>query len=88
MTNPGTTRVNIVVSNAPMAVRFRKLRTVSGALSGYISITMLPDSVSRVTHLPAIVLTSALSNGSPTAAVGVGLGRELAFTGSFSGVGD
>src|SRR5580765_3203938 len=87
MTKPGTTRLNVVVSNAPVAVRLRKLRTDSGALSGYISISISPASVSILTHLDASVLTSALSNGSGAAGGGAA-GRALALGGSGDGVGD
>src|SRR5258706_3970013 len=85
MTNPGTTRLNVVVSKAPIAIRLRKLRTDSGALSGYISISISPASVSSLTHFDARVLTSALSNGSEPVC-GVGVGRAFVFAGS--GVGD
>ena len=64
MTKPGTTRVKVVVSRAPVALRFRKFRTDSGALSGKNSSSISPASVSRVTHFDASVFISALSNGS------------------------
>src|SRR5215203_1408248 len=83
MTKPGTTRVNAVVSNRPVAVRFRKFLTDSGACSGNISISITPASVSKVTHCAAIVFMSALSKGSALAAVGFGVGRALVLTGSF-----
>src|SRR5437868_13409531 len=62
-------------------MRLRKFRTDSGALSGYISRTIWPASVSSVTHFEAMVLTSALSKGSIAGGSGVGVGRVLAFMG-------
>ncbi len=50
ITKSGTTRENVVVSNAPRAVKLRKFLTVSGADSGNISSSILPDSVSIRTH--------------------------------------
>src|ERR1051325_3187477 len=49
-----------------MATRLRKLRTVSGAVSGNISISISPASVSSLTHCAAIFSTVAPSNGSRT----------------------
>jgi hypothetical protein len=66
---------------------FKKFLTDSGACSGYISSSIEPASVSRVTHFEAIVLTSAESNGSIFAA-GVGEGLALAFPTSFAGDGE
>ena len=86
MTNPGTTRVKLVVSSSPVAAMFKKFLTDYGACSGYISISIKPASVSSVTHFDAIVLTSAESNGSAFAA-GVGEGLALAFPASFAGEG-
>jgi len=81
MTKPGTTRLKLVPSKSPVAVRFKKLRTDSGACSGYNSSSIKPDSVSSETHCVAIVFTSALSNGSAGGALGVGVGRALTFGG-------
>src|SRR5687768_13311134 len=80
MTKFGTTRLKVVVSNIPVAARFKKLRTDSGACSGKNSISIAPASVSNETHCDAIVFTSALSNGS-VFTVG-GIGREFVFAGS------
>src|SRR5436189_5607197 len=80
-------RENVVVSNDPVAARFRKLRTDSGALAGSISITMAPCSVSKVTHWPVISSTAAPSNGSGFVC-GHAVGRALAFfSASLFGVG-
>src|ERR1051325_5048537 len=49
-----------------MDTRLRKLRTVSGAVSGNISISISPASVSSLTHCAAIFSTVAPSNGSRT----------------------
>jgi hypothetical protein len=61
MTKFLTTRLKAVVSNAPVAVRFRKLRTVSGAPSGSILISIVPISVSSLTHCAANCSTVAVS---------------------------
>ena len=76
-----TTRLKVVVSKAPVAARLRKLRTVSGADSGSISISMTPASVSSVTHCAAIFSIVAPSKGS-AAFASASAGRSLLFFGT------
>src|SRR6185503_7319337 len=68
ITKPFTTRLNVVVSSAPVALRLRKFLTASGATSGINAISIAPSSVSSVTHWLAIFSTVAPSNGSAVAA--------------------
>src|SRR5581483_2395672 len=77
-TNPGTVRLNVVESSAPAAARFKKLRTVSGAFPGNISITIAPCSVWSDTHWPDIFSIEAPSYGSDLVCA-VSVGRALAF---------
>src|SRR6266850_6800476 len=78
MTKSLTTRLNVVVSRAPVAARLRKLRAFSGAESASISISIAPASVSSVTHCPTIFSTDAPSNGSGLVRI-ISAGLALAF---------
>src|ERR1044072_5510471 len=81
MTKPFTTRLNVVVSKAPVAERLRKLRTASGAFSGSIAISIAPSCVSSVTHSAANFSTETPSKVSVDVSVAVAVVREFAFLG-------
>jgi hypothetical protein len=66
----GNDAAKVVVSRNFPATRLRKLRTVSGALSGNISNSITPASVSTFTHCAAISATVALANGSTFSTAG------------------
>src|SRR5437868_10983076 len=61
ITKPFSTRLNVVVSSAPVADKLRKFLTASGAASGIIAISIAPGSVSSVTHWLASFSTGAPS---------------------------
>src|SRR6267142_5453573 len=75
-----TTRLNVVVSKAPVADRLRKFLTLSGATSGIIAISISPSSVCSVTHCPAIFSIGTPSKGSGEL-TGASGGLALAFFG-------
>src|ERR1043166_3477152 len=88
ITKPLTTRLNVVVSNAPVAVRLGKLRPASGAFSGSIAMSIAPSSVSSVTHCAPSFSTDAPSNGSGAAGASVVAARAFAFFGASIGAFD
>src|ERR1700752_1125491 len=85
MTKFFTVRLNVVVSNAPVAARLRKFLTLSGATSGIIAISIVPTSISKLTHCAAIFSTDAPSNGSGAGAAGAAAVLSLAFLGPLIG---